>query len=281
MTRENGQRPTSETPYTIIVSSCDAYADTWPPFFSLFEKHWPDCRARILLVTESYSGAIPLPSGSRLSVSTFAAGRRPWGARLRAAVESAPTPLVLYLQEDYYFDRPVRGDVVEEMAALMVRRPEIAHIGLTSTGSFPPFTPTSDTRLWAIGRRSRYRISTQAGLWRKNVLLTYVRDDEDVWMLEIFGSRRARLRDELFLTLNRDLYAGEKGAVFHYEHTGIIRGRWHKRMPEIFAENDAPMPDFSKRGFYEPESRLVGRIQVARRLFKKPVTATKALIFNR
>jgi hypothetical protein len=38
---------------TIIVNSCDAYDDTWYPFFKLLKKYWPNCKFPIVLNTET------------------------------------------------------------------------------------------------------------------------------------------------------------------------------------------------------------------------------------
>ena len=46
------QPSVSDTPLSlaILICSCDAYADVWDPFFTLFFRHWPDCPWPIYLI---------------------------------------------------------------------------------------------------------------------------------------------------------------------------------------------------------------------------------------
>ena len=41
------------TDCTVIVGSCDKYADLLGPFIALFRKFWPNCPFEVVLVTES------------------------------------------------------------------------------------------------------------------------------------------------------------------------------------------------------------------------------------
>ena len=34
---------------SVLVISCDRYADLWRPFFELFWRHWPDCQGPVYL----------------------------------------------------------------------------------------------------------------------------------------------------------------------------------------------------------------------------------------
>ena len=34
---------------TLLVPSCDRYADLWPTFFALLRRQWPDCPFRVVL----------------------------------------------------------------------------------------------------------------------------------------------------------------------------------------------------------------------------------------
>lgn len=177
---------------------------------------------------------------------------------------------MLYVQEDYFLEAPVNVGFIEEMAARMLVGPSIGHIGLTHFGSHGPFTPTADERLWQIGPRARYRVSTQAGLWRKESLLRYLRADENGWMFEIYGSRRARNIAETLLTTNRNRFHPALGtAIVQYTHTGIMKGRWHPGMPALFARHGLNV-DFSRRGFYHQPPFLLRKWQTLWKLASRP-----------
>jgi len=202
-------------------------------------------------------------------------GQLPWSECLLRCLASVPTPFVLYLQEDYFLERPVQGELVDEFATIMSRNEDLKHIGLTHFGAAGPFEPTNDKRLWKIGQRSRYRISTQAGLWRVETLKSYLEPRENAWMFEIYGTRRARRRPETFLTVSRDLYNPLTEPIVSYTQTGIIKGKWHPAIPALFKAHEIEV-DFAKRGFYKARHGVLQKVETATRLAADPFGLIKA-----
>jgi hypothetical protein len=259
-------------PFTILVNSCDAFRDCWHPFFTLLDTFYPRAAA-LPLVFNTDSQKYPEPRPHLVDAPTaMQDGRRdpsvPWSLRVDRALEKVQTPLVLYLQEDYFLTAPVRAEIIEQFAAIMRADPQIRHIGLCHFGSYGPFEATADERLWKIGPRNRYRISTQAGLWRVDTLRSYLYAPENVWMLEQFGTLRAWRRDDLFLTANRKLYGpGER--IFDYLGTGVMKGQWHPDAPALFERHGIPM-DFSGRGFYRTRTKWGSRRETLVAMLKSP-----------
>jgi len=256
---------------TIIVNSSDGFDDCWDPFFKLFTTYWPDCDADIVLNTEfksySYPGLNIITSKANVNTPNR---KLTWSECLINTLHQIKTPLILYLQEDYFFETPVLSDIVDEFSKKMLEDTTIKYIGLTNTGIYPPYKLWSgDKSLWEASKNSRYRISTQAGIWQRDTLLSYLRADENGWMFEIFGTERSRRRNELFLTVNHDIYNAAKPIV-KYIHTGIIKGKWHPSIPALFAKHHIEM-DFSKRGMYKEKHWLLRKIETTRKLLKNPV----------
>ena len=259
--------------FTLLVNSCDKFEDTWEPCFTLlrtFGAQGLDMDG-VLLVTETKDYAF---DGFDIKATrpNLRLGESPtWSERFIDALDAVRTPLVLYMQDDYFVEKPLDIDLINALARKMMHDPTIAHIGLTDHGSYAPFTPTDDPRLWRIGRRNRYRISTQAGLWRVPVLRSYVRPEENIWMFEIYGTRRAWRRDETFLTVSRD-----RPEPFAYTHTGIIKGRWHRAMPALFGAHGIPT-DFELRGFYDAPPTLLRKWETFRTLLSDPARLVSGL----
>jgi hypothetical protein len=264
----------ANAPVTALVNSSDGFADCWDPFFSLFRKYWPECRFPILLNTEQkvwkYEGLDLRCS----QVSLGETNRLSWSECLIRAIDQVETPLLLYFQEDYFIDKPVRAEAVKRAVDLMLERPEIGHIALTKQGSHAPFLPYNVKGYSVIGQKSRYRISTQAGLWRCDVLKSYLDPKENGWMFEIFGTWRAHGRKDIFLVADFDSSVG--GAAIDYVHTGIIKGRWHPAMPDIFQQNGIDM-DFALRGFYIPANPILHKWEVVKKLLQDPLHAARQL----
>ncbi len=259
---------------TVFVNSSDGFDDCWPAFFQLLDRHWPE-HGPVLLNTEKKDWPAA-PDYVRCSqVSLGERDRLTWSECVIRALHQIETPFVLYFQEDYFLDRPVRHATIEAAAALMTANPAIGNVALTRHGSLPPFAPSPHAGFATVRQRARYRISTQAALWRRDVLLSYLDPTENGWMFEILGTLRARRRHDLFLVADHDARSG--GPAISYTHTGIIKGRWHPAMPALFAEHGIDMA-FDKRGFYTRPNPLLAKLAVARKLAEQPRHVLRQLL---
>lgn len=254
--------------FTILVNSSDGFRDCWEPFFKLLSRYWPGHPTPVLLNTERAEW----PEGGAgvrcTRVQPPGVPRATWSECLDRALGTVTTPLVLYMQEDYFLEAPVDAAHIDQLAALMLQEPEIRHIGLTTFGSGGPFRPSRWSGLWEISQRAPYRLSTQAGIWRVETLRSHLRAEENGWMFEIFGTRRAWRRPELFLTVDRERYAGTTAPI-PYSHAGVVKGRWHPTVPALFAANGIDV-DYSRRGFFVPKPRWLERVVTTRRLLARP-----------
>jgi len=254
--------------FTVLVNSCDAFEDCWHPFFQLLSKYWPDCDARVLLNTETKNWDCDLMPVECTRVQIGGSERLPWSECLIRALDKVQTPLLLYFQEDYFIHRPVHADLIRRAVDHMIRESNVKHIALTKHGSQGPYLKTEHDWLHLIRQDARYRISTQAGLWRVDALKSYLRPEENGWMFEIFGTWRASRRDEVFLCADFDPAHG--GAAIDYLHTGIIKGRWLRDIQQVFDTNAIEM-DYSRRGFYRPKHPLLHKFDVGSKLFERPL----------
>lgn len=259
---------------TVFVNSSDGFSDCWNPFFTLLQYYWPQ-HGPVLLNTEKRAWP-EAPNYVRCSqVALGEAERLTWSECVIRGLRQIDTPLVAYFQEDYFLDRQVRHDVIEAAATKMMANPSIGHIALTRHGSEPPFEPYEDSAYQTIRARARYRISTQAALWRRDVLLSYLDPSENGWMFEILGTMRARRRPDIFLAARYDQAVG--GPAISYTHTGIIKGQWHPDMPALFIRHGLNV-DFARRGFYTPPPRLLAKLAVARKLAERPGHVLRQLL---
>ena len=253
--------------YSILVNSSDGFEDCWAPFFTLLQRYWPACDAKIYLNTEKkachYQG-LPITS---TKVQGDTEGRLSWSECLLRALDQIETPLVLYFQEDYFIHQPVRDDVIRRATEYMIDHPEVGHIALTRHCSLGPYEEHEEGWLQVIMKNARYRISTQAALWRVDTLRSYLEAKENGWMFEIYGTWRAHKRDDIFLSARWDDALG--GPAIDYLHTGIIKGKWLREIAAVFEKNEISV-NYERRGFYEPKSRLLHRIEVAQKLLQEP-----------
>lgn len=261
--------------YSILVNSSDGFEDCWDPFFTLLKKYWPECTAPIYLNTETKTWRHPDFDIHCTAVQGEQQRRLTWSECLISALDQIKTPLVLYFQEDYFIHQPVRSDIIAAAAEYMTNNSDVKHIALTNMGSVGPNESYKVNWLQRIRQNARYRISTQAALWRVEALKSYLRPEENGWMFEIYGTWRAHRRDECFLCACYDIEHG--GPAIDYLHTGIIKGKWLADIVDVFATNGIEI-DFSKRGFYMPLPPFLHKMEVAGRLLERPVYFGRQII---
>ena len=251
---------------TVLVNTCDAFADCWAPFFQLFATYWPACPYPIVLNTEMIDYAHPQVPLRSARGSTGKSEKQSWSQCLATCLDAIDTPYVLYLQEDFFLEAPVREDMVAVfLAALREGRADV--VRLMECGGSGPWHATDDPQLWEVDRRALYRIALQAALWRKSTLREQLRMHETAWQLEVFGSARARRSGGgKVMCASRDLFHGEAKEIVPYRPTGVVKGRWERDIVvPLFTEHGIEV-DFAQRGFYDAAQVSSERRPLARRI---------------
>jgi hypothetical protein len=263
--------------FAVFVNTSDGFEDCWAPFFSLFERYGGILRqAPVYLNTERKSFSWPglNLSCTRVWPEAHAEQRLSWGECLARGLGAVKEPYVLYLQEDYFLDRPVRDDMVTRALDRIANDEEVGVVYLNEHGPrYRRSRPSGDGFVEIVGA-AQYLVNTQAATWRKDFLLAQVRSWENAWTFEKFASLRARGKQRQFLTVSPAVMA--EAAVIDHVHTGIARGKWQVECVPLFAR-EAIDCDFSKRGFYRSGSRTKYRVEVLARLFESPGNALRSV----
>ena len=259
----------------ILVNSSDGFWDCWYPFFYLLETHWPSCRFPLYLNVEEATYEHPSLKVRCLNHPRLPSGENvPWSDRLIESLQAIPERYVMYMQEDYFLDAPVRDDLVEDCLRIVAEE-GVGCVHLTGFGSRGGTKTAERPYLVDVPRISHYRTSTQAAIWDKDVLLSYVRRRETVWETEILGTIRAWSRYAAIRTIDRRRLEGPP--IMSYTGTGIIRGKWHPEMVPLFAKHEIPM-DFERRGSYSFPSRWTTRSRILMALLRRPQRPLMALL---
>ena len=241
----------------LLVTSCDHYDDAWDPFFSLLETMWPDCPYPVYLNTESKNYSREKTKITCLHPSSLIDKKGnpiSWSNRLKQAVNNIDAEYILFFLEDFFLQSPVRAEVVKDVLNWMDEDKQIGLVGFfhdphTETverNEFSPIDPNYD-----------YAISSMAGIWRVEFLLSILRD-ENPWDFEFFGTGRWR-RTNIKVYTHRE----EFPRVFHYEIDpglgyGIFQGKWLRGNIALF-EKFGISVDYEKRGFWDELPDLKAR----------------------
>ncbi len=230
---------------TVVVCSCDAYADVWDPFFTLLKKYWPDNPFPIVLNTETKSY-----SYDGLDIQTFKLYEKEekvaWSKRLMDHLRKIETKYVLILMEDFFLKDPVDTNLILQTMVWMNRDPEISCFDFYMTThskvkcEYPGFMRRP--------RISQYKFNTEACIWNREHLLSYLREEEDPWVFEFVGNIRS------FWT-SRKFYVTADGVRpnFNYNTAAVSRGKWNlDAVDQVFKDNGIII-DYSKRGYLSKE----------------------------
>lgn len=226
----------------IIVMSCDAFEDVWQAFFTLFDRYWADCPFPKYFCTDTkpakQTGFIDITPGKNLA----------WSYRLQYALQEIPQKYVLFLQEEFLLLKPADSKRVIEYLALLQKE------NAATLRIFPSPAPQSSykdyTNIGLIEPDAPYRVSCQAAIWDKEVLLSEViKADENIWQFELEGSKRSKNISKPFLSLYID-EAGEPLENGNYPYTyfctAISKGRWMRGAVAV-CKKEGIQIDFTKR----------------------------------
>lgn len=226
----------------------------------LLRQHWPGDPPKIYLNTEKKDFSFPGLDITCLKIGPdMAPGSLPWGECVIRALDKIEEDIILYIHEDCFIDRPIRVDLLEEFSGLM-KRMDIANIRLIEFDGSGPWHPTETPLLWEVDQNSPYRLSTQAGLWQRDRLRSYIRRHEDPWQFEVWGSKRAkRVKDRIYC-INRDLFNENSEQVLSYAAADAVKkGKWNLDVvDELFSRHGINV-DYSERGLFVDENDAAPR----------------------
>jgi hypothetical protein len=196
----------------VVVSSCDAFFDTWRPFFFFFRKHWADCPLPVFLIVNE------LRVRSNVVRPISVGPDRDWASNMQIALGSIAQPYILYFQDDYFLTGKVNNAQLAEDFAYAFDN-NVASFCLYARSTLEPnFQPLND-RIGIVPPDSDGRTRLQVTLWKKEVLKAALRPGESAWNMEARGSERTK--DLLALS-----YVHRRNLPIPYLMSAIVRGLW-------------------------------------------------------
>jgi len=195
---------------SVLINSCDKYADVWPVFFALFWKYWPDCPYQVYLGTNTRTW-----SDKRVQIIQVGPDLN-WADTTIKMVEVIPSPYVLWFLEDFLIwekvDTPAIESLVEEMKRL--------NANYLRLRNWPPtYGPVQGhPEIVQISPGAPYRCALEIAFWRREVLLDLLVPGETPWEMEKKGSLRSNKWPGFYST---------RGNLFKRSN-GLERGKWIK-----------------------------------------------------
>lgn len=235
---------------SMLVTSCDSYEDAWEPFFQLLHIMWPDLSLPLYLNTETkeyHNSSINVQVLHPININDEKGRPISWSRRLKEVLNQIDSKYILFFLEDFFLMSPVRSDMVEKSIDYMEKNNDVVMIDYFREPHddcvvMDEFSYTS--------RDFDYGLNAMSALWRKDFLLSILRD-ENPWDFEFNATRRWWRTDYKVLT-----HREEFSPIFDYKTKtkfgyGIFQGKWLRKNPELFAKYGIEV-DFEKRGFIDP-----------------------------
>lgn len=212
------QDATLDDDVAVLISSCDSYNDIWGPFFALFFKYWPDCPYPVYLSTNHLDYNHPRVTTIKIGDDTN------WSAGFRCVLEQIQHPYLIVMMEDFLPIETVNATMIERLVCYMDKK-KAGYLRL-----FPcpgPDLPCNDNpEVGEISKGSAYRLSLQAAIWNKQVLIDLLREGESAWELEINGTKRTNNLNVPFLCVTGK-------SPIPYFCTGVVKGKWMREAVEL------------------------------------------------
>ena len=224
---------------TVVVASCDKYADLIGPFATLWRKFWPDCPFETVLVTET------APAEGFDRVICTGAGK-PWCAMLVEALDQVDTLYVMLLMNDYFLVGSVDTDNMLRRLG-QAKRFDAANLRLMPNPPGRAPFGSSEERLLEFPKNVAYCVTCQTGFWNRAYLRGIAARCLSAWEFERYGSFMvADEKRPLLVTPTKEFPFVD----------AVHKGYWETFGVQALKDNGIAY-DFSKRGLPPLRVRVV------------------------
>lgn len=249
----------------ILVSSCDAYSDTWNPFFTLFKRYWPDCPFSIYVYSEkksfNFSGVKKIFIGKEIG----------WGDALLKSLDiikcNESFENVLLMLDDFLLFKQTNTELIKT-AVMHLEGMKGQYLRLIPKPP-PNISFKNDPLFGKISPGTPYRLSLQASIWNINALADLTCSTDTPWDLELIGSQRSKKYDGFYSSYT---------PILHYIN-GIERSLWTKEAIELF-KNENITIDVNSRGLCNNITIERDKIKHLIQLFVKKVPLELRLLIR-
>ncbi len=228
---------------TILVNSCDKYEEAWMPFFTLFHKHWPNCRYEKVLNTETKQF-----NNKDFDVRTVNSTKKSWGDRMFDVLQEVDTSYVICMLEDFFLQKDVDFEEIERCINAMDENPDIAVFYFSKISGYK--TPSQKFQKYfemhPEENNSQYMFNCQAALWRKDALENSVKNNKTPWEYEDEGFLKAdeKLKKMEYYCSKESYYDAIRDSdVFSYLLVrglgyGIFESKWLWNNKKLFKKEN-------------------------------------------
>ena len=201
---------------SLLVSSCDEYVGLLNPFFDLFCHYFPSFDGHIFTTASNFVHH----NGLNIKCLDRQYKNLSFSSRLLLILASIQTEFVLFLLDDFLLYDYVDEAFFDNAFETIRNDKNVVSVVLHDTCNQKCFCDERYNEYFGVKRkRSPYKCTTQASIWRKDFLIRALRKGESAWDFELIGSYRLFHSNKLVLYRN-DMF----GDSFPYPRGGVVWG---------------------------------------------------------
>jgi hypothetical protein len=216
----------------ILLMTCEKYSKAWNPFFTLFNKYWPDCPYKLYMGTDTgnFPGVNVLSPGKDLG----------WTNNCIYALNNIDADRIIFFQEDFLIYKKVNTELVKQYV-------EYAHnndIGCLRLCPCPgpkfPWEHMPKT-FGILNKNDNYYVSLQTAIWDKEILLYLLVPGQNIWHFESdINAKRAHNIKKPFISVWREEDSPPGGPIKYFV-TAITRGIWEPAAIDLLIKENIPV----------------------------------------
>ena len=236
---------------TILVNSCDSYADLWTPFFTLLKRYWNPQGIDIILNTESLNFEL---DGLDIKCIHPENINFPYGKRIINALSYVKTKYIVLMLDDFFLRKQVDTKRIAKILDYMENDSSIVYFNCDYTPVYYDWEVDKYPGFKRIPPGNDYTLNMQAAIWRTEELIKYWQNDVSPWEWETVCNFAAADSKKYKFYCSTDYNSGfcDYGHDKPYSF-GVIKGKWNlEDVLPLFAKENIDI-DFSLRGKYKKQ----------------------------
>jgi hypothetical protein len=189
---------------TIVIPSCDKYADLWDGFFTQLFKHWPSLLTKnkhipILFVTNKKAYTNPRVTNIQIP------NEQSWSDNAIELMKHVKTKYIYILLEDYFITKFNEKRFAEIVNA--IQKDNVSYVQIDSPHEIEP-KRNPYAKLDGVFEKHKhedFRTSLKSCIWKSEDFLHILRTKESAWDFESPGSVRSQGLKGKFLIVMNDM----------------------------------------------------------------------------
>lgn len=200
---------------SLLVLSCDKNINLLYIFYDHLRKNWNNCPYDIYFGIEKETVFFE-------GVKVINSMANDYSTRIKEYLQIIDSQYVLIMLDDFIIENEIDNAVIEKYESYIRNNNAIATLTLVWIDGKPE--SVYEEGIIKKDRNANYLVNLQVGYWNKSFLNNILKNGENPWQIELYGSIRARkYRNLLFLHLDKNT----SKPITYNRGWLMVKGKWN------------------------------------------------------